>query len=357
MIKPEKPGNEAERLAALHRYQVLDSEQDAAFDDLVAIAASICGVGQGMVSLVDADRQWFKSAMGIPRDSTPREESFCAHAILDEGSVLVVPDATQDERFIGNPLVEGPEGIRFYAGAPLLSGEGYPIGTLCVFDRVPQRIGPVQIEALKALSRQVTHLLELRRANTELSLHIRERQWYEDNLQRYHEALEVQIRDLSEQTRTDPLTELPNRRAFTAALETAIGKSSAGGLPLAVAVLDIDHFKLVNDLHGHAEGDKVLVELASLLRAQFSGGGMAARYGGEEFVMLFPGATLQQASLQCEFLREAISVLPVGVPVTVSIGVAQLRPRCDDTASVLKRADDALYTAKQGGRNRVSPGD
>ncbi len=357
MIKPEKPDDEDARLAALHSYDVLDSEREAAYDDLVAIAAAICGVGHGMVSLVDSERQWFKAALGIAEDSTARDMSFCAHAILDSHQLMVVADATLDERFQDNPLVTADDGIRFYAGAPLVTPDGHAIGTLCVFDSTPRQLDDSQRSALHALSRQVTHLLELRRANNLLNLHIRDRAWYEEQLHVYHEQLESRNADLAEQTRTDPLTDLPNRRAFAAALETAIQKSIASGLPLSVAVLDIDHFKLVNDLHGHSEGDRVLVELASVLKAQFSGGGMAARHGGEEFVMLFPGATRQQASLQCEFLRQAVSVLPVGIPLTVSIGVAQLRPHADDTSSILERADEALYVAKNEGRNRVSVAD
>lgn len=357
MIKPEKPDDEDARLAALQSYDVLDSEREDAYDDLVAIAAAICDVGQGTISLIDSDRQWFKAALGIATESSSRDESFCGHAILDSQQLMIVADATLDERFQDNPSVTAKDGIRFYAGAPLVTPEGHAIGTLCVFDSSPRQLDDSQRNALQALSRQVTHLLELRRANTRLKVHIRDRAWYEEQLHAYHQELEYRNADLAEQTRTDPLTDLPNRRAFSAALETAIRKSLANGLPLSVAVLDIDHFKLVNDLHGHAQGDQVLVELAGLLKSQFSGGGMAARYGGEEFVMLFPGATLQQAGLQCEFLRHAASVLPVGLPVTVSIGVAQLKPRADDPAGLLKRADDALYVAKNNGRNRVFASD
>ncbi len=353
MIKPEKPDDEDARLAALQSYDVLDSELEDAYDDLVAIAAAICDAGQGAITLIDADRQWFKAELGIDQGSTSRDESFCAHAILDSHRVMVVPDATLDARFQGNPLVEAEDGIRFYAGAPLVTPDGHAIGALCVFDSTPRQLDDSQRSALHALSRQVTHLLELRRANKLLNLHIRDRAWYEEQLHVYHEQLESQNADLAEQTRTDPLTDLPNRRAFSAALETAIQKSLTNGLPLCVALLDIDHFKLMNDLHGHAEGDRVLVELANVLKAQFSGGGTAARHGGEEFVMLFPGAELQQAILQCEFLRQGVSVLPVGIPVTVSIGIAQWRPRTDDVASLVKRADEALYMAKNDGRNRV----
>lgn len=354
MIKPEKPHDEDARLAALRSYNVLDSEREESYDDLVAIAAAVCDVGHAAISLIDSERQWVKAGLGVPEGLISRDESLCAHAILDSDQLMVVRDASVDERFQGNPLITAEDGIRFYAGAPLVTPDGHAIGTLCVFDSCPGDLDESQQRTLHALSRQVTHLFELRRTNKLLNLHIIDRAWYEEQLHRYHEQLESRNADLVEQTRTDPLTDLPNRRAFDAALETAIGKCVDSGSPLSVAVLDIDHFKLVNDLHGHAEGDQVLVQLAKLLKAQFSGGGMAARHGGEEFVMLFPAATLQQASLQCEFLRQSVLVLPLGLPVTVSIGVAQLKPRHDDSASLLKRADEAMYAAKNNGRNRVS---
>ena len=132
-----------------------------------------------------------------------------------------------------------------------------------------------------------------------------------------------------------------------------IGTSLEQRQPLAVGVMDIDHFKMINDLHGHAQGDLVLVELANLLRSQFSGNGIAARYGGEEFVMLFPGASLDQAHLQCEFIRQSVSVMPIGLPVPVSIGLTQLANAGDTAEAIFKRADDALYAAKRGGRDQV----
>ena len=356
MIKPDKPDNEAQRLEVLQRYAVLDTAEEAAFDDLVKIAAGICGAPTATVSLIDADRQWFKARHNLELTETSRDTSFCGHAILDPGNVMVVPDATADERFYDNPLVTNEEGIRFYAGAPLLSSEGYAVGTLCVFGSEPQRLEEFQVFALHALSRQVAQLLELRRISKALNLQLQDRQWYEQQLHDYQDKLEIQNADLAEQTRTDPLTDLPNRRAFAAALEAAMEKSLASGQKLSVAVLDIDHFKMINDLHGHAEGDQVLVALASMLKAQFSGRGMAARYGGEEFVMLLPDSTAEEARLQCEFVRQAVSVLPIGLPISVSIGVAELRRHGDTTDDLFKRADEALYAAKRGGRDRVEIG-
>lgn len=354
MIRPEKPYNEEARLAALQRYQVLDTEAERAFDDLVLIAAGICGVPTATVSLIDADRQWFKARQNLEPAETGRDISFCGHAILEPDKVMVVPDATADPRFHDNPLVTAEGGIRFYAGAPLLTGDGHAIGTLCVIGGEAMQLDEHQVAAMKALSRQVMQLLELRRVSKDLNLQLRDREWYEQQLQDYHDQLESQNADLAEQTRTDPLTGLPNRRAFAAALVKEMEKALANGQRLSVAVLDIDHFKTINDLHGHAEGDKVLVALASMLKSQFAARGMAARYGGEEFVLLLPDSSADQARLQCEFVRQSVSLLPIGLPVTVSIGVAELRPRDETSEDAFRRADEALYAAKRGGRDRVS---
>jgi PAS domain S-box-containing protein len=156
------PANEPERLDALRRYGVLDTPPEHAFDDLALLASQICGTPVALVSLVDSERQWFKARVNFEKAETPRDVAFCAHAVLGK-DLFVVPDASADRRFAGNPLVTGRDGIRFYAGAPLVTSDGFPIGTLCVMDRKPRRLTPDQTDALKALSRQVVDQLELRR--------------------------------------------------------------------------------------------------------------------------------------------------------------------------------------------------
>jgi signal transduction histidine kinase len=156
------PVNETERLATLYGLNVLDSPPEKDFDDIVALAAAVCGVPMSLVSLIDTDRQWFKASVGTDLVETSRDLSFCAHAILGR-DLLVVPDARQDPRFADNPAVAREGGVRFYAGAPLVTTDGYALGTLCVVDSRPRRLDVEQLQALHALARQVTSQLELRR--------------------------------------------------------------------------------------------------------------------------------------------------------------------------------------------------
>ncbi len=161
-MKAQVPEDEDARLAALHQFVVLDSDPEEAFDAVTRLAALICQTPTALVTLVDADRQWFKSRVGFTSQETPRDVSFCAHAILQPGS-LVVRDTQDDERFRDNPLVLSSPYIRFYAGAPLATDDGFKLGTLCVLDTVPRVLFDDQVAALGLLSKQVMALLNMRR--------------------------------------------------------------------------------------------------------------------------------------------------------------------------------------------------
>jgi GAF domain-containing protein len=161
-MKAPLPENEVERLKALHELEVLDTPNEESFDDLTHLASYICDTPFALITLVDSDRQWFKSHVALAMDETSRDISFCAHAILQHNP-FIVPDALKDERFKDNPLVTSEPNIRFYAGAPLTTEQGLKLGTLCVLDQVPRTLSTEQIVALKALRNQVINLLNSRR--------------------------------------------------------------------------------------------------------------------------------------------------------------------------------------------------
>jgi len=162
MSNPHATIDESARLAALERYSILDTLPEQIYEDVTALASLICGTPMSSISLVDADRQWFKSEIGMGTRETPRSQSFCAHT-LETARTLIIKDATQDPRFKENPSVVGAPGIRFYAGAPIVEPEGHVLGTVCVIDTTPRALSAIQVAALEALARHVMALMEMRR--------------------------------------------------------------------------------------------------------------------------------------------------------------------------------------------------
>lgn len=174
MIEPKIPQNEIKRLEELKKYSILDTMPEKEYDEITALASYICETPISLISLIDDDRQWFKSRKGLEAESTPRNVAFCAHAINHKDEILIVPDSRDDERFHDNPLVTGAPNVIFYAGIPLVSADGYPVGTLCVIDNKPKELNKEQQNALITLSNQVIELFEARKRTMELNIKLYE---------------------------------------------------------------------------------------------------------------------------------------------------------------------------------------
>lgn len=314
-IVDPKLSDEAGRIALLHRYRVLDSGREPQFDRVTALVRSVLNVPIAAVSLVDTDRQWFKAVDGLALRETPRAVSFCAHTILSR-QALNVADARTDPRFADNPLVTGEPYIRAYLGAPLDTPEGYNLGALCAIDSEPRVFGPADEAVMASFAGLVVDELELRLMG-----------------------------------QSDYLTGTKTRRAFMADLEIASAACTA--FSGALVMLDLDHFKAINDRFGHPAGDEVLRSVARACRSKLRRCDVIGRLGGEEFAILLPDVSVSQAKGCAERIREAIAALRVlpdpAMEVTVSMGVAAVQP---DLQATLAAADAALYRAKEGGRDR-----
>lgn len=349
---PGDSQHERARQATLDDYDILDTAPDDAFDDIVLLARSVCNVEVAAISLIDRERVWLKAQRGLATNELVRVRTLCNVALEREEDLFVVPDILeeptlpQDHRTIDGGL------LRFYAGAVLRSPDGHALGSLCVLDRLPRGLDPIQREGLEALARQTQHLLELRRlAGRQAMLERRAQQT--EHLE--HERADLQRRhdDLSRVVDHDPLTGLLNRGALDRlrARPEAMRRLNASGYTLMV--VDIDRFKQVNDQHGHRLGDRALRAVAQVVSTCSREQDVAVRYGGDEFLIVLPATPTDGAFAVGERIRDACAGLSLPFPLSVSVGLASGDPQRDTPEQVFERADQALYRAKAMGRNRV----
>lgn len=347
------PLNEAQRRRRLEDLEILDTLPEQAYDDLVHLASSITDCPISLVSLVATERQWFKARVGLDAPETSREVSFCAHAINDPDELFVVEDATTDPRFADNPLVLGDPSIRFYAGAPLTLSSGESVGTLCVIDRRPRELTDDEREALAALGRQAVAQLELRRTVIDREEQLQQAMEYERVLFNHRRELERSLIEAVSDATTDELTGVLNRRGLAKFGRELFEGRRMTGRPLSVVILDIDRFKQFNDMFGHEVGDEALRVVARAIETATRSSDMVVRYGGEEFVVLVPGE-LEAATQLAERIRLEVAGQEVaGRQLTASLGVAATNATHDHLADVIVCADEALYRAKDQGRDRV----
>ena len=315
MIEPGIPHNEIERLATLKSLEVLDTPPEERFDRVTRMARRMFGVPVALVSLVDENRQWFKSRAGLDATETPRNVSFCGHAILGD-DILLIPDALEDERFADNPLVTGDPHIRFYAGCPLRASNGDKLGTLCLLDVQPRDFDQSDREALHDLASMV-----------------------EDELAAFQSAT------------TDELTHISNRRGFLQLARYGLHFCVRHHQPASLAFIDLDRFKPINDQYGHAEGDRALAAFASVMRNSFRSTDLCARLGGDEFVVLLTGANKAEAEVViqkfCLQLHDYNVSANRGYQLLFSYGVEEFQPNAPQEVEVLLAAGDAhMYAIK-----------
>lgn len=318
------PVDEDQRLRDLERYGVIGMASDQHFERLVNLAASIFHTPIAVISLVEADRQWFLSHRGLEVKQTPREMAFCAHAIAGD-DLFVIPDALSDERFATNPLVLAEPHIRFYAGAPLRSSHGHNLGSFCVIDRQPRpTLDDSQRRQLRWLGELVMRELELRRL-----------------------------------AHLCPVTGLPTRQAFLEIGQREFGRARQQNQELSLLCFDIDNFNQINLRWGHHAGDALLQDLCRLCRGFLREMDFAGRIGDGQFALLLVGMDPAQALALAEQLRGAVSRMQ-GVhsrsdfQLHISGGLTVLAPADDSFTALLLRADQAMQLAKGNGRNQIA---
>jgi diguanylate cyclase (GGDEF)-like protein len=310
---------DTKRLQALADLDILDTPHELAFDRLTSLSRKIFRAPMSTLSFIDGHRQWFKAAEGMDTRETSRQPALCYHAIRQQVP-LVVPDTLLDPRFAENPFVVGHPHVRAYAGAQLqVSGEN--VGTLCVIDTVPREFDDEAIGILMELAAIAVD--------------------------------ELMLRNLS---MVDGLTGALSRRAFMAEGARLTSLAARHGHKLTCGVLDIDHFKRVNDEFGHAAGDAVLSAVIAACKKAVRGSDLIGRIGGEEFSILLPHTGLRNGMAVLEKVRKTVAATPIATPggdisVTCSIGGAEFF-KGQQFADLLGCADVAMYSAKQSGRNQ-----
>lgn len=315
MIKPELPTNEAERLHALRSLQILDTSHEERFDRVTRMAKRMFGVEISLVSIIDEDRQWFKSKQGLDASETPRDISFCGHAINEDG-LFIIPNAIEDERFADNPLVTGAPNIRFYAGYPLKLRQGVNLGTLCLIDSKPQHLDEDDKQLLNDLGAMI----------------------------------EQEIRSIQLAT-LDELTLISNRRGFLTLADHAQKVCRRKKFPMSMILFDLNKFKPINDTFGHHEGDFALKQFAEVMRTVFRESDVVGRLGGDEFVAMLTDADDEQIAIVLNRFKAEMDAVNKAINkpylIEYSAGVASFPYDTEKSLEeMIAEADAAMYEKK-----------
>lgn len=316
MKKPDTPLDEQARLETLRSLSILDTPAEERFDRLTRMAKRLFGVPIALVSLVDENRQWFKSCFGLSVSETPRDISFCGHAILGNDP-FIIPDTIVDERFADNPLVLSDPHIRFYAGCPLSAPNGRKLGTLCIIDRQPRSFEKEDLEALKDLASMVER-----------------------------ELAAVQMASL------DELTAISNRRGFIMLAQHSLHLCVREKLSASLVFMDLDKFKTINDTFGHAEGDRALTVFAEQMNTACRDSDVYARLGGDEFAMLLINTSKEHAEDIVARLHQSVAKYNQeakrGYDILFSHGIVGFDPEKHHTIdAMLADGDSLMYELKR----------
>ncbi len=306
------PANETQRLMTLRGLNILDTIPEERFDRITRLAKLVFGVPIAVINLIDSERSWAKSVRGLDLVDAPRDLSFCGHVVAADAS-LVITDASLDERFHDNPYVREDPSVRFYAGAPLHAGNGHAVGTLCLVDRRPRELTAEQLQVLLDLATMV-----------------------EDELT----GLQVAT--------SDPLTGISNRRGFELLAGTALPLTRRLGGTSILLMFDLDGFKPINDVHGHAAGDRALVDFAGCMLKSFREADVIARLGGDEFCVLAAGPEEALAAPVRRLQDHLAQLRDRPYQLSFSVGAALYMPERHPTISALLAAgDQAMYAQKR----------
>lgn len=316
MEAPKYPEQEAKRLETLKQLHLLDTDPEERFDRLTRIAKRLFGVPIALVSLVDLNRQWFKSKQGLSAEESPRDISFCGHAILGN-DVFVVPDTLLDKRFHDNPFVLNEPKIRFYAGVPLQVPNGSKLGTLCLIDRDPRTMSQEDLELLRDLG---------------------------DMAER--ELAAIQMATL------DDLTLISNRRGLMSLGTHTLNLCKRLQQKAVLLLFDLNRFKAINDQYGHAEGDRALVAFAQILKDTFRESDVIARLGGDEFVVLLSQVDVAETEQILQRLTQTCDdhnhQAARGYELLYSVGLAEFDyERSQSIDELLQIADQHMYVNKK----------
>jgi diguanylate cyclase (GGDEF)-like protein len=312
-----KHPEEKRRLSALHALKILDTGPEERFDRITRLAQRLFDTQMSAVTLIDADRQWFKSEVGLGEKENGLKDSFCAHAILDSPLPMVVGDARNDPRLADNPMVLEDPNLRFYAGQPIAAPGGEPLGTLCVFDDRVRDVEDFDAEALGELAAMV----------------------------------EAEIASLSLAI-GDDLTGLSNRRGFEMLGERLIAAGRRLDLPVSAIYADLDNMKPINDTFGHDAGDRALIETAEVLAGSMRGSDLIARLGGDEFCALLIGGAASAAPSLIARVQEGVAARNRATgeawELSLSLGLAEAPAETElDLWELVALADAEMIAAKQ----------